>query len=43
MNNVTKLFSAVMMILFSSILEVNAQSYLTYNHDEAKMNQITVQ
>ena len=43
MNNVTKLFSAVMMILFSSILEVNAQSYVTYNHDEAKMNQITVQ
>ncbi len=32
------------MIAFaSSILEVDAQSYATYNHDEAKMNQITVQ
>ena len=43
MNNVTKLFSVVMMIITSSILEVRAQSYVTYNHDEAKMNQITVQ
>ena len=43
MKNVTKLFSAVIMILASSILEVSAQSYVTYNHDEAKMNQITVQ
>lgn len=32
-----------MMIFASSILEVHAQSYVTYNHDEAKMNQITVQ
>ena len=32
-----------MMIFSSSILEVHAQSYVTYNHDEAKMNQITVQ
>ena len=43
MNNVTKLFSVVMMIIASSMLEVRAQSYVTYNHDEAKMNQITVQ
>jgi len=43
MKDVTKLFSVVMMILSSSILEVRAQSYVTYNHDEAKMNQITVQ
>ena len=43
MKNVTKLFSVVMMIFSSSILEVHAQSYVTYNHDEAKMNQITVQ
>ena len=43
MNNVTKLFSVVMMIISLSILEVRAQSYVTYNHDEAKMNQITVQ
>jgi hypothetical protein len=43
MKNVTKLFSVVIMILASSILEVSAQSYVTYNHDEAKMNQITVQ
>ena len=43
MNNVTKLFSVVMMIISSSILEARAQSYVTYNHDEAKMNQITVQ
>ena len=25
------------------IIQVKAQSYVTYNHDEAKMNQITVQ
>ena len=43
MNNVTKLFSVVMMIIASSTLKVYAQSYVTYNHDEAKMNQITVQ
>ena len=43
MKNVTMLFSVVIMILASSMLEVNAQSYVTYNHDEAKMNQITVQ
>lgn len=43
MDNVTKLFSVVMMIVASSTLEVHAQSYVTYNHDEAKMNQITVQ
>ena len=24
-------------------IQVKAQSYVTYNHDEAKMNQITVQ
>ena len=33
----------VIMISTSSILEVVAQSYVTYNHDAAKMNQITVQ
>ena len=33
----------VIMISASSILEVDAQSYVTYNHDAAKMNQITVQ
>ena len=33
----------VVMISASSILEVDAQSYVTYNHDAAKMNQITVQ
>ena len=43
MKNVTKLFSVVILIPTSSILEVQAQSYVTYNHDEAKMNQITVQ
>ena len=43
MNNITKLFTVVMMIIALSILEVRAQSYVTYNHDEAKMNQITVQ
>ena len=43
MDNVTKLFSVVMMIVASSTHEVHAQSYVTYNHDEAKMNQITVQ
>ena len=31
------------MIVASSTLEVHAQSYVTYNHDETKMNQITVQ
>lgn len=43
MKNVTKLFSVVIMVVASSILKVHAQSYVTYNHDEAKMNQITVQ
>ena len=43
MKDVTKLFSMVIMISTSSILEVVAQSYVTYNHDAAKMNQITVQ
>ena len=43
MKSVTKLFSVVIMILASSTLEVGAQSYVTYNHDDAKMNQITVQ
>lgn len=43
MKNVTKIFSAVMIAMASVTLQVNAQSYVTYNHDEAKMNQITVQ
>ena len=43
MNNVTKIFSAVMMAMASVTLQVNAQSCVTYNHDDAKMNQITVQ
>ena len=43
MNNVTKIFSAVMMAMASVTLQVNAQSYVTYNHNDAKMNQITVQ
>ena len=43
MKDVTKLFSMVIMICAASIHEVSAQSYVTYNHDEAKMNQITVQ
>ena len=43
MKSVTKLFSVVIMILSSSTLEVGEHSYVTYNHDDAKMNQITVQ
>ena len=43
MKSVTKLFSVAIMIFASSTLEVSAQSYVTYNHDDAKMNQITVQ
>ena len=43
MKNVSKMFSAVMMAMASVTLQVNAQSYVTYNHDDAKMNQITVQ
>ena len=43
MKSVTKLFSVAIMIFASSTLEVGAQSYVTYNHDDAKMNQITVQ
>ena len=43
MKNVTKIFSAVMIAMASVTLQVNAQSYVTYNHDDAKMNQITVQ
>ena len=43
MKNVTKILSMTMAMLASVTLEVNAQSYVTYNHDDAKMNQITVQ
>ena len=43
MKNVTKVFSAVIMAMSSFLLEVDAQSYVTYNHDKSKMNQITVQ
>ena len=43
MKNVTKIFSAVMIAMASVTLQVKAQSYVTYNHDDAKMNQITVQ
>ena len=43
MKNVTKIFSTVMIAMASVTLQVNAQSYVTYNHDDAKMNQITVQ
>ena len=43
MKNVTKIFSAVMIAMTSVNLQVNAQSCVTYNHDDAKMNQITVQ
>lgn len=43
MKNVTKIFSVVMIAMASVTLQVNAQSYVTYNHDDAKMNQITVQ
>ena len=43
MNKVTKMFSMVLVAMASVTLEVNAQSYVTYNHDDAKMNQITVQ
>ena len=43
MKDVIKLFSMVIMISATSTLEVDAQSYVTYNHDAAKMNQITVQ
>lgn len=43
MEKVTNVFSAVMIAMASVTLQVNAQSYVTYNHDDAKMNQITVQ
>ena len=43
MKNVTNVFSTVMIAMASVTLQVNAQSYVTYNHDDAKMNQITVQ
>ena len=43
MKNVTYLFSTTVMIFALSLLEVHAQSPVTHNHDEAKMNQITVQ
>lgn len=32
-----------MLSLLAASLTVTAQSYVTYNHDDAKMNQITVQ
>ena len=43
MNNITKLLSIALVIVATQTLEVEAQSYVTYNHDDAKMNQITVQ
>jgi hypothetical protein len=43
MNNVMRLFTACLSIMIISTLEVGAQSYVTYNHDDAKKNQITVQ
>jgi hypothetical protein len=43
MNNITKLLSMALVIVATQTLEVEAQSYVTYNHDDAKMNQITVQ
>ena len=43
MKYVTKLLSVGIVLTSLSLLEASAQSYVTYNHDEAKMNQITVQ
>lgn len=43
MNNVIRLFTVCLSIMIISTLEVGAQSYVTYNHDDAKKNQITVQ
>lgn len=43
MNIKTNSLSAIILFVSSSTLEVHAQSYVFSNHDEAKMNQITVQ
>lgn len=43
MKHIIHLKSAVLSILLASSLQVDAQSYVTYNHDAAKQNQITVQ
>lgn len=43
MNMIIKTISVAFTLFVSVTLHVSAQSYLTYNHDEAKKNQITVQ
>lgn len=44
MNNcITHLKSVLLLLSFVTTITTNAQSYVTYNHDAAKMNQITVQ
>ena len=43
MKQLTKTKSVLLAFLALTMHEVNAQSYVTYNHDEAKMNQIMVQ
>ena len=43
MNCITTLKSVLLVTLLSLSIQVNAQSYVTYNHDATKQNQITVQ
>ena len=41
--HITNLLTIICFFLFIPFFKANAQSYVTYNHDDAKMNQITVQ
>src|SRR5574344_2735774 len=41
--SIIHLNSMILLLGLTATVQVKAQSYVTYNHDEAKMNQITVQ
>ena len=43
MIRITRLISALLLTIASLTVQVQAQSYVTYNHDATKQNQITVQ
>ena len=43
MKDVYRYYLGFCALLISNQFNVSAQSYVTYNHDAAKMNQITVQ
>lgn len=43
MKHIKHLHTALCVMMFGACFNASAQSYVTYNHDGAKMNQITVQ